>query len=146
MEVLLACVLFYCVMIYFLTLTFITQQSKSAIVGIRNLSRETSKIVLAKYIKSPFNCKKDILIFNSNKYKGDKKRKNKYSYFLVCVFFFFTRNSSQETTKQERRETFPTYLLGCPTRADLQGQRSNMLYIFFKNLSKKVKVKLKSSC
>lgn len=89
MEVLLACVLFYCVMIYFLTLTFITQQSKSAIVGIRNLSRETSKIVLAKYIKSPFNCKKDILIFNSNKYKGDKKRKNKYSYFLVRVFFFF---------------------------------------------------------
>lgn len=99
MEVLLACVLFYCVMIYFLTLTFITQQSKSAIVGIRNLSRETSKIVLAKYIKSPFNCKKDILIFNSNKYKGDKKRKNKYSYFW-CVFFL------QETAlkKQQNRK------------------------------------------
>lgn len=101
MEVLLACVLFYCVMIYFLTLTFITQQSKSAIVGIRNLSRETSKIVLAKYIKSPFNCKKDILIFNSNKYKGDKKRKNKFVFFGVCVFFFL-----QETAlkKQQNRK------------------------------------------
>lgn len=104
MEVLLACVLFYCVMIYFLTLTFITQQSKSAIVGIRNLSRETSKIVLAKYIKSPFNCKKDIhvLIFNSNKYKGDKKRKNKYSYFLVCVFFFFLQETALK--KQQNRK------------------------------------------
>lgn len=100
MEVLLACVLFYCVMIYFLTLTFITQQSKSAIVGIRNLSRETSKIVLAKYIKSPFNCKKDILIFNSNKYKGDKKRKNKFVFFGVWFFFL------QETAlkKQQNRK------------------------------------------
>lgn len=86
-------------MIYFLTLTFITQQSKSAIVGIRNLSRETSKIVLAKYIKSPFNCKKDIhvLIFNSNKYKGDKKRKNKYSYFW-CVFFYKKQLSRNNKT------------------------------------------------
>lgn len=98
MEVLLACVLFYCVMIYFLTLTFITQQSKSAIVGIRNLSRETSKIVLAKYIKSPFNCKKDILIFNSNKYKGDKKRKNKFVFFGVCFFFYKKQLSRNNKT------------------------------------------------